>query len=454
MEEEDNGKMMKDQGEIEDPSSQDEEGNSMDKAQDHDKEDNDEENLNDDGQKNETTVAAAAAATTTEVGGGGGGTTIANGRRVSTRKRVSTSSSNNLSGYEINPYVGMKFLKWFESEEEYYQGEIISGPNESMISTVQKNGGNGNGKKTTKDNQIIQLTWHVEYDDGDEEDLTLEEIRTQCIVNKTVEELKREKSLNKRPRRKMKVAVFDPDERLSDTNSPSPTEKNPKRVGSRKSIKTDDPKYIEAKQSLCAFSTFTEKEVTAALAKVGPPYDRLQLITKEIHKTRNEKEKGEDDFAATDGCKNKFKAEIGLRIRQRFDDGKNYMGTVTRNAEWVDFHGQNQDNPSDKVKVWQVTYDDGDVEDMTWHELFKFRADRPRDDTHPRSRGRKLNCLEIIGYLPPSDVTGIRNGEIGLVGTGVNLDGEPFNANQVITNHDDGGKFDAFVLVFPPYFFV
>ena len=44
--------------------------------------------------------------------------------------------------------------------------------------------------------------------------------------------------------------------------------------------------------------------------------------------------------------------------------------------------------------MWQVTYDDGDIDDMTWQELFQHRADRPIRNAG--CRGRVLQCLELF----------------------------------------------------------
>ncbi|GKY91991.1 hypothetical protein MPSEU_000170700 [Mayamaea pseudoterrestris] len=62
---------------------------------------------------------------------------------------------------------------------------------------------------------------------------------------------------------------------------------------------------------------------------------------------------------------------IGMKVRKMFD-GEYFMGKVTG----VRFLDANEDGK--KVQAWQVTHEDGDQEEMEYHELLKFRQNRDR----------------------------------------------------------------------------
>ena len=76
-----------------------------------------------------------------------------------------------------------------------------------------------------------------------------------------------------------------------------------------------------------------------------------------------------------------------MKIRKPVS-GEQYQGEVTGPGEVL----ITDDGTS--VRMWEVTYQDGTVDDMDWYELLQARADRPTR-THP-FRGRQLNCLELV----------------------------------------------------------
>jgi hypothetical protein len=111
-----------------------------------------------------------------------------------------------------------------------------------------------------------------------------------------------------------------------------------------------------------------------------------------IHQAQDAKEWTEP----TGGC---FAPEIGLRVRKMFD-GRNYFGTVTKDSELkevppeVEGGSEAEEGKPKEVMMWEVTFDDGDIDDMDWNDLFRCRADRPTR-TAP-CRGRRLQSLELF----------------------------------------------------------
>ena len=135
--------------------------------------------------------------------------------------------------------------------------------------------------------------------------------------------------------------------------------------------------YEKAKRSLCALPGMLEQEVVIALKTVGRPYG-LQSAMQEIYRRRGWVEPGE------------FVPSVGMRVQKMFS-GKNYLGKVTKDAELVD---QENGAPGEEVMMWQVTFDDGEIDDMTLDELFRCRVDRPR--ILAPCRGRQFQMLEIF----------------------------------------------------------
>ena len=137
--------------------------------------------------------------------------------------------------------------------------------------------------------------------------------------------------------------------------------------------------FEERKTALCFLPGFSENVVEAALREVGPPYGHHQVL-KCTQRMR-------EDPIEYKAKASRFKPAIGRKIRKCFE-GMQYNGKITSESKWLtDSDGQN-------VQCWEVTYEDGGQDDLSWNGLLKARADRPLRP-HP-VRGRPLYCLEIF----------------------------------------------------------
>jgi hypothetical protein len=328
----------------------------------------------------------------------------------------------------LEPYIGMRFRKKFSLRvgrkvlEEYYAGTIVSGP-QTFKNTITG---------------VDDLEWHVKYVDEDEEDLSLDELRACKIMDdgkhvndeENTDTTRRSGRSRKRPDH---FRSFEPSigmkfqKKFDETgeyyigtviSGPEPViNKNTGleelewhvryededeedlsleellscRLVDTKRQKIQAPRatkvstYDSTREALRALPTMTDEEVVAALETVGPPYG-MQAVTEAVHKARDAQNYAEPSSGL-------FNPEIGIKLRKLFD-GKNWYGTVTGDEEVVDEPSEVEGQPPRKVKVWQVTYDDGDIDDMTWQELFKYRADRPSRGAP--CRGRVLQCLELF----------------------------------------------------------
>ena len=159
-------------------------------------------------------------------------------------------------------------------------------------------------------------------------------------------------------------------------------------------FKSNKKRYEDAKQSLCAMPGLNEQEVVEALGKVGPPYG-LQTVMQTIEEARTKT----NEWTEPQG--GPFVPTVGMRIR-KVSGGKVFYGTVTGDAERCRVDAN--DDCSELVQMWEVTFDDGNlVDDMDWHELFQCRVDRPRKPAP--CRGRQLQFLELFsGKSPPPSV--------------------------------------------------
>jgi hypothetical protein len=158
-----------------------------------------------------------------------------------------------------------------------------------------------------------------------------------------------------------------------------------------------DRRYKKAKQSLCAMPGLSEQEVVNALEKVGPPYG-LQTVMHEINVHRNSQRWVEPGL---------FEPYVGMAVQKMFN-GKNWQGKVTKDGEHVMTEGENGE-PAKEVMMWEVTFEDGEKEDMELGELLRCSSDRPRIPAP--CRGRQLQCLELFCgtlLLPPLRLVCIR----------------------------------------------
>ena len=159
-----------------------------------------------------------------------------------------------------------------------------------------------------------------------------------------------------------------------------PTENPALRLRKRRDARhAQDGLFEERKTAMCFLPGFSEHIVEAALREVGPPYGHNQVLEC-IQRMR-------EDHAEYKAKASRFRPEIGTKIRKCYQ-GIQYLGEITSGSKWLtNSEGRN-------VKCWEVTYEDGGQDDLSWNGLLKARADRPLRP-HP-VRGRPLYCLELF----------------------------------------------------------
>ena len=260
--------------------------------------------------------------------------------RSSPRRRLNDSMADNTptpnEPDEIKPYKGMPIRKDFDGE--WYDGSIASDPYDRR-----------NLHSVTVDH------WKVIYEDGDKEDMDLEEIKKWTVAKATP------------------AAAAAP----AATESQEATTTEPPKRSTKKAPRASYS-YETTKKDLCYCLGVTEVEVTAALNKMKPPYG-LNKAMRLIHQAKTE---GTQEATSRE----KFAPKIGLPIRKALE-GSQYHGKVTKDAEILEVDGQ-------KVRMWEVTYDDGDKEDLDFFELMASWAGRSIR-TNP-ARGRQLCFLELF----------------------------------------------------------
>jgi len=234
----------------------------------------------------------------------------------------------------VEPCIGMRIKKKFE-DDCYYTGKVVHDAEEVLDQQTGR----------------LVLIWKVQYQDGDEEELTQGE--------------------------------------LSKWIHPDDSASAPRKKKIRKAFKSNDPNilhsYEEAKKTLCYLPGLHEDEISKALDQMkGPPYG-LQTAVHIVHQNRTNQSWPTPSV--------KFKPEIGLRIRKLFD-GFTYYGTVTKDAETVLVPPVVEGDAVISKRMWEVTFDDGEKDDMDWKELLQCRASRPMR-TNP-IRGRSLGCVELF----------------------------------------------------------
>lgn len=156
-----------------------------------------------------------------------------------------------------------------------------------------------------------------------------------------------------------------------------------KKTGAQKKMKPGPSAEFErARLALCQKPGMTEREVLKALRKVGPPYG-LQTVMHEIEQAR----KVESDWIEPTPM-GKFKPDIGMQVR-KYAEGYEYLGEITGGPVKCRVE---EGEPMELT--WEVTFEGGIVDDMTWDELFQCRIDRPKNPAP--CRGRQLYCLEMF----------------------------------------------------------
>ena len=250
------------------------------------------------------------------------------------------------------------------------------------------------------------LMWHVVYDDGDAEDMDREEL-SQCRLPSTaaaaaVSPTTIRASIRRVGRPRKLLADEDSNTDNFDLkhakNNGNETDRKPAAVSDLRALLRQEedgnvPKdasvldlsvkqYEEARRSICLMPGMRVEEVAEALEEVGPPYG-LQTVMNAIQQSRI-------STVWTEPMTGRFLPEVGSRVRKMFS-GRNFHGVVTKEAEPVSI---SDDMGSRDVLMWEVTYEDGEKDDMDWNELFQCRADRPV--RLAPCRGRQLHCLEIF----------------------------------------------------------
>ena len=257
----------------------------------------------------------------------------------------------------LTPFVGMEIHKRFE-DGEFYLGKVISGPED--VVKLQPDG-----------SELLVPSWLVRYDDGDTEDLDRKEILQWYSRAAAAGE----NGQDAKPKAKVYV-----------------DETTTTRTGGKFAT------YQAAKEALVHFPGLTEDEVTRALDQIeGPPYG-LQKAMNKIQGNREmdpfiepgQNEESADGNTAKGG---RFVPHVGMRVRKVFD-GYAYYGTITRDSERVLQPSEMEGAPPQEIPMWEVTYDDGEKDDMDWYELLRCRAGRPVR-MNP-VRGRQLACLELF----------------------------------------------------------
>ena len=193
-------------------------------------------------------------------------------------------------------------------------------------------------------------------------------------------------------------------------------------------VKDEVLDYIEfetARKALCHKMGVTQDEVLVALETMqkekkikrskqqqqhqqqlrGRPHYGLNEAMQLIHKAKQGHNNNSNIPAIQDNQPqqqqgfSRFEAKIGLKIRKNFL-GASYNGTVISGPTWL-----KDDEEGDDIKVWRVKYEDDDEDDMEYHELFRWRANRPIDNFFVsgsggrRRRCRQLCALELFGGL-------------------------------------------------------
>lgn len=226
--------------------------------------------------------------------------------------------------------IGLVFYKKFE-DGEFYEGRVVSGPEE-----VTEDGGS----------KLVR-SWRVRYvDDGQEEDLTAAEI--------------------------------------SEWPGEAPAKKKRARPSSGSGgASSSSSQYEKAKTALLWLPGIREDEAAEALDRIGPPYG-LQAAMDRIHAARGDP----DNYRRSNSGGEKFVPHVGMKVRKAAG-GAQYLGKVTTQGRMMEV-----DDEGHRLRMWEVTYEDGGKDDLDWYQLLQARADRPVR-THP-CRGRQLGCVELF----------------------------------------------------------
>lgn len=219
---------------------------------------------------------------------------------------------------------GMKLIKKF-NDGKYYEGKVISGP-EWTVDTHE-------------------TVWKIKYDDGEQEDLTFEE-----IVQGRNELRVQQSALRRNPKRQCTRAATTtnasdaPVESAADNNdaATTATTSTTPTTSTKISKRQATMDLAAARKDLNFRMGMDENEVEAVLSKMQPPY-LLNKAVAMVHQARLEKELGDQPQEE----ETKFVPHIGLRVRKLFD-GCQYYGSVINDGELC-----NTDDGRKDVKHWK-----------------------------------------------------------------------------------------------------
>lgn len=294
---------------------------------------------------------------------------------------------------------GLQIRKKFGAE--FYSGIIVDGPH--IIENEQ--------------------CWQIRYEDGDEEHLNEDEIISLAIAavvrssqadeNESEKEVDEDDGLssvvavvqNTRKTERASEEVSEEESNEEDSsdetdheqkqaprckasqrkkgpsNIVTPTKPAATSATRRDHDKKSTPSAAEVKRKLLEFPGVGEDEIDEVLKAPTSENIGLNTAMDSIRRAREKK------LASKQWKEQKtFKPHVGMRVRKSAG-GVSYHGIVTKEAEEYQI--------DDTVKrMWEVTYDDGTIDDMDWYELQQCKASRP---TTPNPlRGRQLVALELF----------------------------------------------------------
>ena len=262
-------------------------------------------------------------------------------------------------------FLGFRVCKKF-NDGQWYNGQVV----DSRPSKVEV---------TVKGKSRAVQAWKVLYEDGEDEDMERKD-------------LARWDARKRKAKDSVDAKVVSSSDGASDTtDSEQPDGANtgrPAKVAKKPSAALKEPyaAYQAAKKDLCYRMGVKEEEVIAVLdAMDGPPY-KLNEAMKRIHEARVAADYKDDD----DETDEKFSPYVGMKVR-KYLEGFTWIGKVTKDAE---MHEITMEDETRRIRMWEVTFDDGDKEDMTFEELLQSRDGRPI--RHHPVRGRQLTFWELF----------------------------------------------------------
>ena len=143
------------------------------------------------------------------------------------------------------------------------------------------------------------------------------------------------------------------------------------------------PSAAEIKKKLLEFPGVAEDEIDEVLKAPKSKNFGLNTAMGAIRRLREKK-------LASRQCSEEalFEPHVGMRVRKSAG-GKSYHGKVTNEADDYEIHGVT-------TLMWEVTYDNGDIDDMDWYELRRCWAGKSTTPAPNPLCGRQLVALELF----------------------------------------------------------